>query len=173
MARVLTIALVVLAVLAAGAAWSLEEGEQAPALTITPVNVEGAGETNVIEAAEGTIVLAFINGTQIKGELTDDMSNLIAGFNKLHEEGKVYGVMVVVGEYTDEQIATWAQANNLTVPMGLKQPDDEELKGWDLPGDAAAMLYVINAADTVGTETNDPTKFGEVLQGVEEAQGEQ
>jgi len=96
------------------------------------------------------------------------LSDLIAGFNKLHENGEVYGVMVVVGEYTHEQIAAWVQHNNLTVPTGLKQPDDEELQSWDLPGDAAAMLYVISGDDTVGVETNDPARFGEVLQGVAE-----
>ncbi len=63
MNRLFMVSLVIVAVLAAGAAWSLEEGDDAPALTITPVNVENAGATNVIEAAEGTIVLAFINGT--------------------------------------------------------------------------------------------------------------
>lgn len=168
MTRLVMVGLLVVAALAAEAAWSLEEGDDAPALTITPVNVEDAEETNVIEAAEGTVVIAFINGTQIAGELTDEMSDLIAGFNKLHENGEVYGVMVVVGEYTDEQIAAWVQANNLTVPTALKQPDDEELQSWDLPGDAAAMLYVITGDDTVGVETNDPARFGEVFQGVEE-----
>lgn len=160
-----TVVLLAAIALTTTAVWALVAGDPAPPLTLQPVNVD-AEARNIIGDLDGTVVLAFINGTQIKGELTDELSDLIKGFNALHEANQegVSAYMVVVGEYTEEQIKAWAEGNGLTVPTALKQPDDEELKAWELPGDAAAILYSISKDDSVARETKDPNDFKEVIQ---------
>jgi hypothetical protein len=163
------------ALLGARPALALEAGDPAPALTINPVNDDSDESLEPLADAEGGVILAFVNGAAIADEVPEDLQTLIGLFNDLHEdaeeEGASLGYMVVVGEYTDEQIANWAEENELTVPIALKAPDDEELTAWDLPGEATAVVYLIES-DTVGQETSDPAQYDDLFGAEDEGEGE-
>jgi hypothetical protein len=156
-----------LAVLAAVPALALEQGDPAPDLTIDPVNDDSDEAFSPITDAEGGVILAFINGTAIAGDVSEDLQVLIRLFSDLsqeqeEEEGTTLGYMIVVGEYDTDQISAWAEENELACPVALKAPDDEELAAWDLPGEATAVVYLIQD-DAVGQETNDPEDYADVF----------
>jgi len=168
------LALLGLALLFVRPALALEKGDPAPPLTINPVNDDSDEDVQPLADAEGGVILAFVNGAAIKDDVPEDLQTLIRLFNNLHEEaeeeGARLGYMVVVGEYTEDQISAWAEHNNLTVPISLKNPDDEELKAWDLPGEATAVVYLIED-DSVGQETNKPDQYDDVFGVEEEGEG--
>ena len=129
----------------AGAACALKVADPTPKLTFKALNVEGDA-IELGEASGNDFGVLFINPAHI-GDDDKEVANLIGFMEVVHKEGvkagkpaHAYVVWVGAADSADTAKAFLAKAE-LTVPLAVIAPDDEQLKAWDLPAELHGVLY--------------------------------
>jgi len=127
-----------LILLAAGVAWAIEAGDQAPPLRILPVNTADAEAYDVVARHGEQCVLFFFDVVGSTDESREDATRLLKVAQSIHAEQQGLAATVVFlaprDERTETAVRRNAEARKVTVPMAVLDPRDQQAAAWHLTG---------------------------------------